>query len=219
VHIVKSLLVCNIQYQSEYDTAIIKIKQVNTFLIGSKKFSRGRFMKKILRSIAVLLFVITIVFAAGCAGKTGNNTENNTRNATQGNTDQLEPIYPAIPENVTVNNTTQVNETTETGQIVTEGDNGKTISLNNGGYFTLKLEEDPTTGYEWELNLSKGLVILDDEYVERPNPQHLEGVPGTHSWLIEAVAPGNQKVTGIYKRFQGNTTGIEENFTLNVDVV
>jgi|GEM_PF-753647 len=171
-------------------------------------------MKKILKAIAILLVVTSVTFAAGCAGKTGN-----TGNESQGNTDQLEPINPETPENMTVNNTTQANETMETERVITEADSGKTISLKTGENFTLNLTEDPAEGYEWELNLSKGLTILDDEYVEHPNPQHLEGVPGTHSWLIEAVAPGSQKVTGIYKRLRENTTDIEENFTLNIDVV
>ncbi|WP_048139169.1 protease inhibitor I42 family protein [Methanosarcina horonobensis] len=59
---------------------------------------------------------------------------------------------------------------------------------------------DSAAGYEWELNPSNGLTILGEKYVEHPDPQHLEGVPGTHSWLIEAVAPGNQKVIGTYER-------------------
>jgi inhibitor of cysteine peptidase len=171
-------------------------------------------MKKILKVIAMLLVVAAVVFAAGCAGKTEN-----AGNETRGNTDQLEPINPEPPENMTENNTTQANETMETGQVVTEDESGKTISLKNGENFTLNLTEDPTEGYAWELNLSDGLSILDEEYVEHPNPYHLEGVPGTHSWLIKAVAPGSQKVTGIYKRSGENTTSIEENFTLNVDVV
>jgi inhibitor of cysteine peptidase len=171
-------------------------------------------MKNILKAIAMLLVVVAVVFAAGCAGKTGN-----TENETPGNTDQFEPINPEIPENVTENNTTQANETMGTGQVVTEADRGKTISLKNGENFTLNLTEDPTAGYTWKLNLSEGLIILDDEYVEGPNPQNLEGVPGTHSWLIEAVSPGSQKVTGIYNRYWENTTLVEENFTLNVDVV
>lgn len=162
----------------------------------------------------MLLLIATVVFAAGCAGKTENE-----RNETRGNTDQLEPINSELPENVTENNTTQTNKTMEIGQVVTEDDSGKTISLKKGENFTLNLTEDPTEGYAWELNLSDGLSILDEEYVEHPNPYHLEGVPGTHSWLIEAMAPGSQEVTGIYKRFLKNTTGIEENFTLNVDVV
>ena len=42
-------------------------------------------------------------------------------------------------------------------QVITEADNGTTISLEKGETFYLRLKENPTTGYSWELNLSKGL--------------------------------------------------------------
>lgn len=97
-------------------------------------------------------------------------------------------------------------------------DSGKTISLKKGENFTVSLREDPSAGYLWELNLSSGLSILDDEYIKGQNPENLTGVPGTHLWVIEATAPGSQKVNGIYKRSWENITGTEEKFTLNVEV-
>ena len=174
-------------------------------------------MKKVLKAIAMLFVVAAVVFAAGCAGKTGNMRNETQGNETQGNTDQLQPVNPEIPANVT-NNTTKANETIAKGQIVTEADNGKTISLKKGENFTVSLREDPSAGYLWKLNLSSGLSILNDEYIEGLNPEHLEGVPGTHLWIIEATAPGSQKVNGIYKRSWENITGTEEKFTLNVEV-
>jgi inhibitor of cysteine peptidase len=170
-------------------------------------------MKKAVKAIAMLFVVAAVVFAAGCAGKTGN-----TGNETKGNTNQPEPIHPENPENITENNTTQANETMGTGQVVTEIENGTSISLKSGSTFSLRLEENPSTGYSWELNLSDGLSILDDKYIEGPNPENLEGVPGTHLWVIEATAPGSQKVNGIYKRSWENITGTEEKFRLNVEV-
>jgi len=174
-------------------------------------------MKKVLKAIAMLFIIAAVVFAAGCAGKTGNMRNETQGNETQGNTDQLQPVNPEIPANVT-NNTTKANETIAKGQIVTEADNGKTISLKKGENFTVSLREDPSAGYLWKLNLSSGLSILNDEYIEGLNPEHLEGVPGTHLWIIEATAPGSQKVNGIYKRSWENITGTEEKFTLNVEV-
>jgi inhibitor of cysteine peptidase len=156
-------------------------------------------MKRILKAIALVLFVAAIVFAAGCAGKTttpGNET--------------------VTPGNETV---TLGNGTTEKGQVVTENDSGKTIILKNGGNFTLNLKENPTTGYAWELNLSKGLSILNDNYTQDPAPPGDTGVGSTHSWMIQAAVPGTQQVNGIYRRHWENTTGTEENFTLIVDVV
>ncbi len=173
-------------------------------------------MNKILKIIAMLFVVSIVIFAAGCAEK----------KETPGNETPETPA--AAEENMTENNTSEhiaednytvVNETTETGQVVTEADNGTSISLEKGENFTLNLTENPSTGYAWELNVSEGLSILDDKYIGNPNPEHLEGVPGIHSWVIEAVASGSQQVNGIYRRAWENTTGTEENFTLTVDVV
>lgn len=157
-------------------------------------------MNKILKIIAMLFVTAAVVFAAGCAEEQ-ETTEN-------------------VTENVTAeNNTTEVNETAEIGQIVTEADNGTSISLRNGENFTLQLRENPSTGYAWELNVSEGLNILSDNYTQDEAPEEMVGVGGTRSWIIEAVDQGSQQVNGIYKQAWENTTGTEENFTLAVEVV
>ncbi|MCO5383667.1 MAG: protease inhibitor I42 family protein [Methanosarcina barkeri] len=153
-------------------------------------------MKNILKIITMLFVIAAVVFAAGCTEKSEPVTENNT----------------------TENNTTQANETVETGQIVTEADNGTSISLKNGENFTLQLRENPSTGYSWQLNVSKGLTILSDGYTQDEAPEGKVGVPGNRSWIIEAVDQGSQQVNGIYKQSWMNTTGTEENFTLTVEV-
>ncbi len=56
-------------------------------------------------------------------------------------------------------------------QVITEADNGTSISLKKGENFTLKLRENPTTGYSWELYLSEGLSIISDEYTQDPAPE------------------------------------------------
>lgn len=114
---------------------------------------------------------------------------------------------------------TQVIEPADKGQVVvTENDTGKTLDLKNGANFTLNLRENPSTGYAWGLNLSNGLSVLSDVYYQDPIPKGYTGVGGTHSWVIQAVAPGSQQVNGVYKRPGENTTGTEENFTLTVKV-
>jgi inhibitor of cysteine peptidase len=145
-------------------------------------------MKNILKAIAVFFFIITIVLAAGCTEKIGS------KGKSKANTNLI------------------------TEQVVTEADSGKTISLNKGEKFTVSLKEEPSTGYLWELNLSNGLSIYEDTYIESLNPQHIAGIPGTHLWIIEATSPGSQKVTGIYKKSWKNPTGTEKKFTLTVEV-
>jgi len=159
-------------------------------------------MKKALKLIAMLLVIAAVVFAAGC-------------------TEEAEP-EEEVTENITDENATEANETVETGQVVTEADNGTSISLKNGENFTLQLRENPSTGYSWQLNLSEGLNLLDDYYTQDLVPENTEGeapegVPGNHTWIIQAVAPGSQQVNGEYIRPWEE--GSEGNFTLTVEVV
>jgi inhibitor of cysteine peptidase len=104
-------------------------------------------------------------------------------------------------------------------QAITEADNGKTINLENGETFYLKLKENPSTGYSWQLNLSQGLNILSDEYIQDPAPEGYTGVSGTHQWKIKAITEGSQQIKGIYKRPWENETGTEDKFILNVEVI
>ncbi|MDQ1253377.1 MAG: hypothetical protein QG646_2544 [Euryarchaeota archaeon] len=104
-------------------------------------------------------------------------------------------------------------------QVINEDDSGKSITFKNGETFYLKLRENPSTGFAWELNLNQGLSVLSDNYTQDPAPPHFVGVSGTHLWTIKAVASGSQQVKGIYRRFWENTTGTEESFTLNITVV
>ncbi len=108
-------------------------------------------------------------------------------------------------------------------QVITEADNGTTINLENEETFYLRLEENPSTGYSWQINLSEGLSLLSDKYyssessAERQQP--LVGAGGVHLWEIKANSEGSQQVNGVYKRSWEKTTGTEENFTLNVEVI
>jgi inhibitor of cysteine peptidase len=107
-------------------------------------------------------------------------------------------------------------------QVITEAGNGTNITLAKGETFYLRLEENPTTGYSWELNMSQGLSLVSDKYYppeseggERP----LVGAGGVHLWEIRANSEGTQQVTAVYRRPWENETGTEDRFTLNVDVV
>jgi len=171
-----------------------------------KERFKGIFMKKILKIMAMLSIIAAVVFAAGCAEKP-EAAENETQEASN-----------ITNETVTEANITQANETTETGQVVTEADSGTSISLKKGENFTLQLRENPSTGYSWELNVTEGLSVLSDEYTQDEAAEDKVGVGGTHTWILEAVEPGSQHVNGIYRRSWENTTGTEENFTLTVEV-
>lgn len=175
-------------------------------------------MKIMLKLIVMLSVIAAVVFAAGCAEE-----QESAENETPAGSEQVSSVTPETPgitdETVTNGDTTQDNQAIETGQIITEAENGKSIRIKNGEIFILQLRENPSTGYSWELNVSEGLNILSDGYTQDQAPEGQVGVSGTHSWTVEAVSQGSQQLNGIYKRPWENTTGTEENFTLNVEVV
>lgn len=97
------------------------------------------------------------------------------------------------------------------------GDSGKTITVNKGETFTVKLDENPTTGYSWNMTVGNGLQIVSDRYV--PNATHLIGSGGYHEWTIKAVGNGTYMVSGVYKRPWEPVVGNEQRYTLTVKVV
>ncbi|RXA19785.1 hypothetical protein EQO05_08040 [Methanosarcina sp. MSH10X1] len=114
-------------------------------------------------------------------------------------------------------------------QVVTETANGKTINLESGETFYLRLPENPSTGYRWELNLTQGLNValgsdnLPGEYYPPEQPEGIEqplvGAGGVRIWEIKAVAEGSQQVTGVYKRPSESETAEGGTFKLNIEVV
>jgi len=108
-------------------------------------------------------------------------------------------------------------------KVITENDNGKNIYLKKGDTIYLKLKENPSTGYSWELSLSKGLNLLSDKYYSpesfKKGGEFIIGAGGFHLWKIKAVAKGNQQIKGIYKRSWEEETGKEQTFKINVVVV
>lgn len=102
---------------------------------------------------------------------------------------------------------------------ITEADNGKTINVNQGNIFILKLNENPSTGYSWQLSLSSGLKLLSDNYYssQSSGPRPIVGAGGYHLWIIQAKSKGSQQVEATYKR-PWEQDGVQT-FKLNVVVV
>ena len=97
-----------------------------------------------------------------------------------------------------------------------EDNNGSTVELVTGDTFQIKLNENPTTGYQWSLGTTGGLEIVSDNYL--PPATGLVGAGGIHEWNIKATASGTQQVTGVYSRSWENLTGSEQRFILTVEV-
>jgi inhibitor of cysteine peptidase len=94
------------------------------------------------------------------------------------------------------------------------GDNGKTITVNEGATIKVSLDENPTTGYSWNETVTSGLTIAYSEYVS--GGSGLMGAGGVHEWTIKATGKGHQQFSAVYKRPWEPTAGNETTYTLDV---
>jgi predicted secreted protein len=75
--------------------------------------------------------------------------------------------------------------------------NHATIHLAKGSIVRLKLAENPTTGYRWQMVVGPGLALTKSKYPP-PSSSAAVGAGGTHVWLIKAPKAGRRTVTGVY---------------------
>jgi len=101
----------------------------------------------------------------------------------------------------------------------TQADNNTTAQVAAGTQFAVKLESNPTTGYQWNATVSQGLTITNESYEQNANPGNLVGVGGNQMWIVKANTAGKQSFSAIYKQSWMPTTGNETAFVLYVNVV
>jgi len=77
-------------------------------------------------------------------------------------------------------------------------DNGKNVTATLGTVFTLRLPENPTTGYGWNMTPSEGLAVLENEFLA-PDTQ-LVGAGGTREWVLSTEKKGNYTLHAEYRR-------------------
>jgi predicted secreted protein len=78
--------------------------------------------------------------------------------------------------------------------VITKEDHGKTIQVHQGDVIIFRLEENLTTGYEWEAEPSEGsmLELLDSTYVQSPGIALGRG--GMRVMRFAAKSLGNQEI-------------------------
>lgn len=102
--------------------------------------------------------------------------------------------------------------------VVNEEQNNATTYVGKDSLITLELKENPTTGYQWNLTTTTGLVVTGDQYVPSDTTGQLVGSGGTHIWDMTAVQTGDQKITAVYKRSWEAVTGNEQTFSMTIVV-
>ncbi|NPE28170.1 hypothetical protein HNV12_09395 [Methanococcoides sp. SA1] len=110
-----------------------------------------------------------------------------------------------------------VDDTVVSGTVFSEDANGSEISLMAGDSIVLKLNENPSTGYLWELSLPEGIMLVKDEFVGPDEP--IPGAGGVHEWTLKAVSEGSYQINAIYMRSWEAVTGEEGTFSMDVVVI
>lgn len=143
---------------------------------------------------------VLCIIALACAGCTGPGPVNP---ATSTPTPAPTPAGTAIP----VGNI-----------VVDEEQNGATTSLDPGRTITIRLQENPSAGYVWDLTVTSGLQVTNDTFYPSDSSGSLVGAGGTRVWTITTVHPGEQKVKAIYKHPWEPVTGKETLFNMTIMV-
>jgi len=102
--------------------------------------------------------------------------------------------------------------------VVNESQNTATVYMNRSSLITVRLAENPSTGFQWNLTTTAGLRITKDEYLPTDTSGKLVGSGGIHTWDISTDMIGEQKIQAIYKRSWEPTTGNESTFSMTVVV-
>jgi Predicted secreted protein len=102
--------------------------------------------------------------------------------------------------------------------VANESQNGSIISVNKGAEITVKLNENPTTGYQWNLTISPGLSLTNDTYLRSDTSGKLMGAGGTRIWELAASGTGTQTLHAVYRRSWEPLTGNETVFDMTVIV-
>jgi inhibitor of cysteine peptidase len=82
----------------------------------------------------------------------------------------------------------------------TEVNNGGTYPVSLHTVIQLRLKENPTTGFTWNLSLTPGLTVVNDTYIPDDVTGRLVGSGGTRVWYLEAMQPGDQAISAVYRR-------------------
>ncbi|MGE5494766.1 MAG: protease inhibitor I42 family protein [Burkholderiales bacterium] len=91
------------------------------------------------------------------------------------------------------------------------GKGDKDITVSVGGTFVIQLESNPTTGYEWTLNISdESIVKLENrEYKQQPHTEGVTGAGGVDVLKFKGLKAGEAEITLVYERTFEEDSAVE----------
>jgi len=152
--------------------------------------------RKSIYSILVAGLLVICLLGAGCTSQPEEGTPTATPTAAE-TTD-----VPTVTPTPAATTEYAFNETND----------NETVTLPAGSEIAIRLDENPTTGFSWNVTSSAGLEYVNDTYIA-PETE-LVGAGGTHEWRYLAAEKGDAEFSAIYKRPWEETTGNETTFSL-----
>lgn len=82
------------------------------------------------------------------------------------------------------------------------GKDDTNITVGEGKTFTIELEANPTTGYDWSVKISdESIVTLENrEYEQQPGSEGLAGAGGVDTLKFKGQKKGTATITLTYER-------------------
>jgi inhibitor of cysteine peptidase len=103
-------------------------------------------------------------------------------------------------------------------RLITEADHGQTVNLKKGDALTIRLPENPTTGYRWSLDEHNASVLEPSASPEFEPSGPAVGAGGARTFGFRAKAPGDYGVTLNLRRPWEKEASPAKSFAINVRV-
>ena len=104
-----------------------------------------------------------------------------------------------------------------TTKILTPSDSGTTIAARPGDEILLRLPENPTTGYRWQVDrASEHLVSIADAY--QPDVPARIGSGGVREFQIRAEASGTVHLELTHRQAWEGEASVTERFTVTIEI-
>ncbi len=103
--------------------------------------------------------------------------------------------------------------------LITPLDHGSTCVANQGDVILIRLEENITTGYQWDIAMidSSMFELLDSDYSSSQG-EGLLGSPGTRTFRFRAKSPGSERIQLRLRRSWEPIDAAVEHFEVNIQV-
>ncbi len=103
---------------------------------------------------------------------------------------------------------------------LTFDDKGKSFELEKGDRINIKLESNPTTGYEWILGEETDTSVVslfDSKFVQTEKEEELVGVGGYEIFTFKAENSGQTEIILTYKR-SWEEEELKEEFLFKINI-